>query len=210
MNHRLFVYGTLKKGYNRHGYLAGCKSLGSCWTSGYMLIHRGSFPAMCPHPDSDSGVYGEVYEVDDETLRTLDDIEGVKSGFYSREKVETFIFGACWAYLQVNLAKQYKVDLIESGMWSGPQTRSKEFCLNKDAYKHPEGIKIEAAKDGSVATAVIPFTPRVVVPEVKEPSLYERLGWSAHELSTAQKESGEDLDHQDRGTVKNGTEGFPE
>ncbi len=85
---RLFVYGTLKRGCRSHRLLENQIYLGETRTvPGFRLFHLGQFPGMIRAADSPSSVSGEVYLVDDDCLRTLDEFEGVPEGFYSREWV---------------------------------------------------------------------------------------------------------------------------
>lgn len=85
---RLFVYGTLKKGFCRHDALSACKFLGLANTEPlYKLIDLGDYPGLI---SSDNGISieGELYEVDDPCLQKLDAIEGVEMNLYSRETVQ--------------------------------------------------------------------------------------------------------------------------
>jgi gamma-glutamylcyclotransferase (GGCT)/AIG2-like uncharacterized protein YtfP len=82
-----FVYGTLKKGFPNHHFLGASKLVSDkAWVNAIMFDLR-SFPACVL---SDKGVvFGELYEVTDpEVEDTLDRLEGVDSGFYTKEKVE--------------------------------------------------------------------------------------------------------------------------
>jgi len=75
--HRLFVYGTLKRGDCRHHAIADQQFLGSATTeSAYRLYENGV------------AVGGELYQVDDACLETLDVIEGVAQSLYARKPVE--------------------------------------------------------------------------------------------------------------------------
>ena len=85
---RVFVYGTLKKGYCRHDALSSAKFLGAATTEPlYRLFDLGSYPGMVCDKNG-AAVEGELYEVDDECLKNLDMVEGVSEGFYSRENVQ--------------------------------------------------------------------------------------------------------------------------
>jgi gamma-glutamylaminecyclotransferase len=88
---RIFVFGTLKRGYaNHHEGLGGRTFLGAYRTAcPYPLIIEGRWftPMMMPEPGIGHVVTGELYEVDDETLATLDRIETAHFG-YSRQSIE--------------------------------------------------------------------------------------------------------------------------
>lgn len=105
--HRIFVYGSLKTGLYNHPAMDTSKLV--C-NDGFILGHLyclGPFPAYKPptglNDDLAGPVYGELYEVDDETLRRLDSLEG-HPDFYRRsraimvrgndeaEVVETYVF----------------------------------------------------------------------------------------------------------------------
>ena len=86
--HKVFVYGTLKKDHGNHGYLAGSKLIKQAYVPGFTLINAESFPYAIQSRPSDFAI-GEVYEVDDETFRALDGLEGYPS-HYQRRPVNTY------------------------------------------------------------------------------------------------------------------------
>jgi gamma-glutamylaminecyclotransferase len=82
MTHRVFVYGTLKRGYPNNAMLEGCEFLGEAVTvltykavtvPAYKMVGT-SFPVIMPDP-SGKPVAGELYTVDDATLARLDQLE---------------------------------------------------------------------------------------------------------------------------------------
>jgi gamma-glutamylcyclotransferase (GGCT)/AIG2-like uncharacterized protein YtfP len=87
--HRIFVYGTLRTGGRLHGHLKGQQEVGPGKTVG-MLYDVGSFPAAVFRDDIVPDaiprhareqreipvIFGEVWEVDPETLARLDMVEG--------------------------------------------------------------------------------------------------------------------------------------
>lgn len=82
MTHRVFVYGTLKRGYPNNPLLEGSEFLGEAVTvltykavtvPAYKTV-RSSFPVIMPDP-SGKPVAGEIYSVDDATLARLDQLE---------------------------------------------------------------------------------------------------------------------------------------
>jgi gamma-glutamylcyclotransferase (GGCT)/AIG2-like uncharacterized protein YtfP len=71
----LFVYGTLKRGESNHELLTGQHFVGEAVTEPlYRLLDCGGYPALI---ESAKGlpIRGEVYLVDESTLRTLDVLE---------------------------------------------------------------------------------------------------------------------------------------
>lgn len=77
----LFVYGTLKKGGHNHFFLKDSKFKQHYKFNNHALVDLGhGFPYMIR---SEGSVYGEVYEVDDKTIKNIDLLEGVP-GLYKR------------------------------------------------------------------------------------------------------------------------------
>jgi len=81
---RIFVYGTLRRGEKRHFILRGCRFLGEATVKGFVLYDLTDYPGMVP---GDMEVKGEVYEIPEELLKTLDVVEGTPD-LYSRETIE--------------------------------------------------------------------------------------------------------------------------
>jgi len=81
MNHRVFVYGTLKKGFWNNPLLKGCEFFGSAVTvPTYSMISVGHavitlFPVIRAS-ENGKPVAGEIYTVEDEVLERLDRLEG--------------------------------------------------------------------------------------------------------------------------------------
>lgn len=74
--HRVFVYGTLKRGVHNHHLLSSAEFVGNAYTLDQFKMYHVGFPVIreSDHPDAKS-VYGEVYDVDDDTLKKLDRLE---------------------------------------------------------------------------------------------------------------------------------------
>jgi gamma-glutamylaminecyclotransferase len=82
----VFVYGTLKQGFSNNRYLSGSKCLGAGRTREKYGMYSSGIPfVVMTEPISE--IYGELYQVDDFTLETLDDLEG-HPDWYRREQVE--------------------------------------------------------------------------------------------------------------------------
>lgn len=96
--HKVFVYGSLKKGFGNHPLLQGSAFLGNTTTrdSHYVMGSFGAFPAV--RRGGHLKVAGELYEVDSETLGRLDNLEG-NGSFYKREKVPLDNGKWGWIYL---------------------------------------------------------------------------------------------------------------
>lgn len=102
---RVFVYGTLKKGFYFHNeYLGGDKSnpCGTAKTTKDFSLYTDGMPHMIREP-SETGVKGELYEVDNDVLKRLDDLEGHPVVYY-RDIIEVFDEKGdkilAWAYLR--------------------------------------------------------------------------------------------------------------
>ena len=74
MTHRVFVYGTLKRGYPNNPLLEGSEFLGEAVPVPTYKMVETSFPVIMPDP-SGKPVAGEIYTVDDATLARLDQLE---------------------------------------------------------------------------------------------------------------------------------------
>jgi gamma-glutamylcyclotransferase (GGCT)/AIG2-like uncharacterized protein YtfP len=82
---RLFVYGTLKRGFAREDLMAGAVFEGAATTQrGYALHDLGAYPALVTA--AEGAVLGEVYWVDPEHLEELDRYEGCPE-LYRREPI---------------------------------------------------------------------------------------------------------------------------
>jgi gamma-glutamylcyclotransferase (GGCT)/AIG2-like uncharacterized protein YtfP len=97
--HFVFVYGTLRHGSARgmSDRFPGAKFIADAEVSG-SLYDLGSYPGLLLN-DSGARVVGEVYEVDDELLKELDDFES--SSQYRREELEISLGDhrkKCWIY----------------------------------------------------------------------------------------------------------------
>ncbi len=84
MKFYVFVYGTLKRGKRAHSLLSWAKFVGEGTVSGYEMYIVRDYPGIVR---GEGKVRGEVYEVDEETLKKLDEYEGVP--FYYERVEET-------------------------------------------------------------------------------------------------------------------------
>lgn len=85
---RLFVYGSLKRGYRLHHYLNSQRWLGNALTEpDYRLYDCGSYPALVKATKRGRAIHGEVYAVQPGIRTVLDEVEGVAEGLYVLENV---------------------------------------------------------------------------------------------------------------------------
>ena len=111
---RIFVYGTLKKGHGNWHYILKNHSLfmGEHTTEPvFTMIDLGAFPGVLA--DGDTRIKGEVFEIDDETMRRVDSLEGYPE-FYNRQQIETQ-FGPAWMYYLGDSYRGYRQ--VENGEW---------------------------------------------------------------------------------------------
>ena len=89
---KLFVYGTLKKGFRLNYCLEGSELLSEDALKGFDIYSNGSFPMIVKGTDT---VKGETYEVPVCLLPELDQIECA----YTRTKINTQKFKGVFAYI---------------------------------------------------------------------------------------------------------------
>jgi gamma-glutamylcyclotransferase (GGCT)/AIG2-like uncharacterized protein YtfP len=70
----LFVYGTLMRGGRYHDLLANARFCGeACTPPCFELVALGEYPALV---SGEKRVSGELFQVDDDTLAAIDELEG--------------------------------------------------------------------------------------------------------------------------------------
>jgi gamma-glutamylaminecyclotransferase len=77
---RVFVYGTLKRGFPNHATLADALFVGQARTvEAYPLVVQGPWfsPALLPEAGSGLRVSGELWDVDDAKFSELDELESL-------------------------------------------------------------------------------------------------------------------------------------
>lgn len=72
---RVFVYGTLMKGFRNNHYLEQAKYICDAKITGYDLYKVSTYPGIVKSQDSAKIVYGELYEINDDILVKLDELE---------------------------------------------------------------------------------------------------------------------------------------
>lgn len=88
MAQRIFVYGTLKRGFSNSHYLAGQRFIGEARTEPcYRMVDAGGYPGMYRVDENGLSIQGEVWEVDEAGREKLDVLEDVDVGLYGVEPV---------------------------------------------------------------------------------------------------------------------------
>ena len=81
----VFVYGTLMQGQRAHHMLRGARYAGKCKLHSHAMYHLGRYPGIVPMEGET--VWGELYYVNREMLRTMDEYEE-EGSLYLRREVE--------------------------------------------------------------------------------------------------------------------------
>ena len=112
------VYGSLRSGMGNHQYyLSDSEYKGTFSTEPEYTLHSLQwYPGL--KLNGNTSVVMEVYEVDEETLKNLNRLEGYypgeKSTFYDRIEINT-PWGKAFTYIYVN--ELSKKSIVESGDW---------------------------------------------------------------------------------------------
>src|SRR3990167_8313550 len=82
----IFVYGTLKKGFGNHPVLGmNARFVNTGRTCHYYVMYDAGFPVVMKG-EKGAPITGEIYDVDQETIKRLDRLESV-GYMYRRERV---------------------------------------------------------------------------------------------------------------------------
>lgn len=127
LTNNVFVYGSLKRtnAAGKHFNTGLLEREGSTFVGPLLvplpvkMISLGSFPALVPIEDEVyTQIHGELFEVSDDTLRLLDQIEG-HPNFYHRVKFPAQL-GEAWVYVlpQNRLGGSiHKYEAVANGNW---------------------------------------------------------------------------------------------
>ncbi len=84
----VFVYGTLKRGGENAGLLAGQRHLDDGRTRPeFRLYALDGYPGLVAASAGGRSIAGEIWDVDDACLAKLDELEGVAVGLYARQAI---------------------------------------------------------------------------------------------------------------------------
>ena len=111
---RLFVYGSLKRGFRHHRVLGGAPFAGSVRTArGFHLVMQGEYPALVR--EGEGYVEGELFLVTAELLVELDQFEGCPD-LYQRELVPLEDGTSAESYL-IPPDQAHDLPTIPSSVW---------------------------------------------------------------------------------------------
>ncbi|PDY91377.1 branched-chain alpha-keto acid dehydrogenase [Bacillus anthracis] len=119
--HYVFVYGTLRKEQTNAHYMQGAICIADkAWTYGNLFDTNEGYPAMTY--SSEEKVYGEVYEVNDEILHKLDELEeytgNAETDLYDRITQTVYATDReIEAYVYIAQDKKMILKVIDSGDW---------------------------------------------------------------------------------------------
>ena len=122
------IYGSLRKTMSNHQYyLSSSEYKGTFSTEPEYTLHSLSYyPGL--KLDGNTSIVMEVYEVDEETLKNLNRLEGYRPGekasFYDRIEIDT-PWGKAFTYIYVNPLP--KESIVESGDWVGFKNKEKSW-----------------------------------------------------------------------------------
>jgi gamma-glutamylcyclotransferase (GGCT)/AIG2-like uncharacterized protein YtfP len=116
---KVFVYGTLKKGFYNDYVLEGSKFLGKVKLKvPFKMYDLGQFPALVlATNEKQNTIEGEVYEIDKETLKSLDALEGYPL-LYDRGLIKTKYGKSIVYYMKGLPSGTTESKFIKSGKWT--------------------------------------------------------------------------------------------
>lgn len=135
--HRVFVYGTLKRGFPNHHFMNGATFVGTGATvEAYPLVVGGQFftPYLLPEPGVGQRIRGELWDVPDAMLPALDDLESVHlPNGYRRQQITIEPDGggdqgAAWTYFR----ERRHIALVHTGYLDDYQDRRYVARLDRD------------------------------------------------------------------------------
>lgn len=111
---KVFVYGSLKKGFGNHTLLKDAEFVCSEMLTGYSMSDLGFFPMA--YPDPDGCIFGEIYYITPEILEDLDNLEG-EGVFYKRivESGEREEFFFVYVGIQVDRLRKDEINFWKKG-----------------------------------------------------------------------------------------------
>lgn len=147
---KVFVYGTLRNNEINSHYLVGARAIATqCWTEGELWDTGLGYPAMVNVRKGK--VYGEIYQIREEQLKVLDELEefigeGNKENYY--ERILKTIYtdrGQVKAYVYILPEEKLELafETIDSGDWKWHRLQSRQdflyfsygSCMDNERFK---------------------------------------------------------------------------
>ena len=135
--HRVFVYGTLKRGFPNHHYMTGATYIGDARTvDAYPLVVGGTWftPYLIPETGDGHRVKGEIWDVPEPMMPALDQLESVHLPNGYRRKVIAVVFEGtgerteAWAYFR----ERQHITVIHTGAMDDYQDRRYKAAEDRD------------------------------------------------------------------------------
>ncbi|EDL61777.1 gamma-glutamylcyclotransferase family protein [Gimesia maris] len=87
-NRLIFVYGTLKRGFCRGHHLEDQTFLSTALSAAdYIMYNCGSYPGLVIDKLQGVSIHGELWRIDSQCLKLLDEVEGVAEKLYQRGSI---------------------------------------------------------------------------------------------------------------------------
>ncbi len=110
----VFTYGTLMKNFEGYDkFMRHCRFIGKGYINGFLYHTFSGYPAVIPDEENGEKVFGELYEVDTDTMKEIRRYEGVNS------------FLTCYEERTVNVTFDGK----KAGARAFTVTASREFLV---------------------------------------------------------------------------------
>lgn len=116
----IFVYGTLKRGFDNESYLKNATFIDRAITVDKypMILQNPSFPYLINDKGNGHQIKGEVYSIDDEIILKIDELEGTPEHYYREYidvrlqngdsiKVETYFCTECKGYEKYEMISEF-------------------------------------------------------------------------------------------------------
>lgn len=125
--HKVFVYGTLRRGEENAHYLRGAEAISLAAVAVGRLVDTGrGYPALVPDHDPGRKVIGELYVVDADRLVTLDELEDYYGSGDSRNEYDRIMASVetewgtaeAWIYVYAQPEDLSGGMTIEDGDWA--------------------------------------------------------------------------------------------
>lgn len=127
---KVAVYGSLREGMHNHSRLLGAEKVGTTVTvDKFAMYSLGGFPAVQLEGSKVSPIVVEVYDCNEDQMRSLDSLEGFRGkdhphNFYNRSPVETELGEALIYHIEGERFDR----LVEDGDWVNfTATRSNRY-----------------------------------------------------------------------------------